>query len=113
MIRSETYYNVIRFALTNLINILTSIIRKQLFFNIFTNSILRFSLLGLSGFLNRHWNTIPGPRHLQFFKLFGDLHILIENRVLLMTGDFFDSLGIHPQHDAVGDECLPGGMVGD
>jgi hypothetical protein len=30
-----------------------------------------------------------------------------------MTGDLLDSLGIHPQHDAVGDKCLAGSVVRD
>ena len=30
-----------------------------------------------------------------------------------MIGDFFDSLGIHPEDDAVGDKSFPGGMVCD
>ena len=113
VIGRETYYNVIRFALTNLINILTSIMSKQLFFNNFTNSFLRFFLFGLPEFLSLHWNTIPCSLHLQLFKLFGDLHILVKNTVFFVAGDLLDGLGVHPQHDAVGDESLPGGVVGD
>ena len=36
------------------------------------------------------WNTIPGPFHLKLFKLFGNLHILIEDAVLLVAGDLLD-----------------------
>ena len=59
------------------------------------------------------WNTISGPVHLKLFKLLGDLHILIEDAVLLVAGDLLDGLGVHTQHNAVGDESLPGGVVGD
>jgi len=57
------------------------------------------------------WNTIPCPLHLQLIKLFGDLHVLVNNTIILVAGDFLDGLGIHTQHDAVGDECLPGGVI--
>lgn len=85
---------------------------KQLFINNFTISLVLF-LWGFAGFFSHHWNTIPGPLHFQFLKLFGNLHILVKDAVLLVTDDLLDGLGIHPQHDAVGDKCLPGGMVGD
>ena len=59
------------------------------------------------------WNTIPGPLHLRFFKLFGDLYILIEDTVLLVARDLLDGLGVHPKHDTVSDESLAGGVVDD
>ena len=67
MIGSKTYYNVIRFALTNLINILTSIISKQLFINNFTISLVLFSW-SLTGFCSHHWNTIPDTFNSQRLK---------------------------------------------
>jgi hypothetical protein len=30
-----------------------------------------------------------------------------------MTGDFLNGLGIHPQHDAIGNESFAGGVVGN
>lgn len=85
---------------------------KQLFINNFTISLVLF-LWGFAGFFPHHWNTIPGPLHFQFLKLFRVFRVLVKNTVFLVAGDLLDGLGIHPQHDTVGDECLPGGVVGD
>ena len=59
------------------------------------------------------WDAIPSSLHFQFLKLLGDLHILVKNAVFFMACDILDRFGIHSQNDAIGDESLPGSMVGD
>ena len=71
-----------------------------------------FSLSGLLWLNNMSWNTIPCPSHFQLHKLFGDLHVLVKDAVLLVSIDILDGFGIHSQNNAICDERFPGGMIG-
>ncbi len=47
----------------------------------------------------------PGSSPFPDFKLFGDLHVLVKDAVLLVAGNLPDGFSIYPRHDVVGDEC--------
>jgi hypothetical protein len=37
-------------------------------------------------------NIIPRPLHFEFFKFFRDLHVLVKDTILFVTGDLLDGL---------------------